>query len=730
MHNDISGSVRGNVIQSRSATVNLDSSPPVAVAGLPPQPIFVGRAPELAKLMDALRPDSGSPTVVVSTVSGLAGVGKTALAIHAAHRLIATDAFPGGVLMINLRGYDQPAERVTASAALASLLGALGIRGEHIPSNQDDRARLWRSVLANHEPLLIVADNASSANQVQPLLPGNPTHRVLVTSRHRLTELDGARLLDLDVLTLDDAVLMLTEELAANDPDDDRVHTALPDARRVIDLCGALPLAVRVAAAQLAAERDQSLADLAAALTDRQHRLEELDYHGSIAVRAAFDLSYTNLEPQSARLFRLMALNPGPEFGAEAAAALLDVDISVARRVIRALRRANLVQPSGGRERWRLHDLLHLYAEERVANDPERDSACERLLEFYGSTAAAANEHFVDPPRVSGHNRFHTRSDALQWIDTERANIVSAVGVAAETGYHVRAVNLALDLHEYFDLRKHWADWISVHEQALGSAQAIGKRDSEALLLISVGSAYRQIGDLNQALASQLRALAICRAIGARDLEGFALERIGQVYSYLGRFAEAVQHNEAALQVLRETGNHNRASSALYNLAVTHRMMGEFQKALEYHQEELAHCRENGALLSEGRILDTMGIVYREMGRFDEAIDHHRQNLAICRKFNDEFGEARTIGRLGVTYRAAGEFDKALNCHQQALAVFRETDAKGEEADTLYSLGYTYQRLGQPTEAVRHWEMALAVITTLPGIHAARSATELRRLLA
>lgn len=280
--NEISGTVMGNIVQGRDVTVALPVATPVAVSGLPAQPVFVGRDAELALVVDALDPtgaEIAGGSVVVTAVAGLAGVGKTALAVRAAHDALAAGWFPGGVLMVDLRGYDPPDRRVLPTAALASLLGALGTPGEHIPSDQADRERLWRSLLAHRgragERMLVVLDNASSAEQVRPLLPALGGHRVVVTSRHSLADLDGARLLDVEVLSAEHAVELFHQELVAAHPGDRRVHTDLEAAELLGQLCGWLPLAIRIAAALLAADPDQPIAELTDALTAEYNRVEE-----------------------------------------------------------------------------------------------------------------------------------------------------------------------------------------------------------------------------------------------------------------------------------------------------------------------------------------------------------------------------------------------------------------------------------------------------------------------
>jgi hypothetical protein len=339
---------------------------PVARAQLPaPVAGFTGRRGELAEFAGLLDPAGGAGAVVVS-VAGLAGVGKTALAIQAGHAARGAGWFPGGVLFIDLHGYDDAP--VQPGQALDSLLRALGVPGEHIPPGAEDRAGLYRSVLAQvAEPVLVIADNASSEAQVRLLLPGPGPHRVIITSRHTLAGL-GARLLDVTVLDQQAAVALLDEVMRLARPEDDRVSADPVAAGELAGICGGLPLALRIAGALLAADPALTAAELAGELRGEVGRLEALAYDdgggtSAPSVAAAFELSYRQLDAAAALLFRLLPVNPGPDVSTAAAAALAGWRAGEARRVIGRLARAHLVEPAGGAGRWRMHDLLGLYAQ-------------------------------------------------------------------------------------------------------------------------------------------------------------------------------------------------------------------------------------------------------------------------------------------------------------------------------------------------------------------------------
>lgn len=697
VRNEISGVVFGNVMQSRDVTVLLPSALPVAVAGLPAQPVFVGRERELARLTRTLRPaatDGGRGSPAVSTVAGLAGVGKTAIVVQAAHLAMEAGWFPGGVLMVDLRGYDLPEQRVTASTAIASLLGALGIPTEHIPPEEADRQRLWRSVLAERmtvgRRILIVADNASSSKQVRPLLPGISGHHVLVTSRHSLADLDGARLLELDVLPCAQAVSLLKRELAVANSEDDRVRTDPRAAEQLVRHCGGLPLAVRIAAALLASEGNQPLAELVVALADEKHRLEELDYDGSLAIRSAFDLSYHHLAASQARMFRLLALNPGTEISTEAATALVGLDVASGKRLLGQLRRAHLLLPGTARNRWRMHDLLHLYATDQAVHDADREAALERLLDFYLATARSAEQHLdrrLLPAERS--SRFATRQAALNWLDTEYGNLVAAVTLAYKAERYSHVVQIPSSLLSYFMLRIRSNDWTTIHKLAVAAARNLDDRRSE----------------------------------------GGALHDLGIGYGRLGHLDDALDHYCQSLRVHREVENRPGQGRVLTSLGIIYRKLGQPDKALDCCQQSLAIQRQVQDRHGEGMALNNIGILYRTFDRLNDALDCHQQALRTYREVRDRQGEGASLSNLGVIYQRLARPDKALRCHTKSLEIRRELDDRHGVGIVLTYIGDTYHQWGQQESAVRYWRQALSVFEVLPGVDAASRTGQLRALV-
>jgi hypothetical protein len=330
-----------------SGPVEFSTPAPMALAGLPAEEGFLGRADDLSALDQVLAPDAaGAEAVIVSTVAGLAGVGKTAFAIRAARRAIDAGWFPGGVVFVDLHGYD-PNRLVDADAALGALIRALGIPNGQIPPERGEREALYRSRLAElaeqGRRVLIIADNASSLEQVAPLRPGSPVHRMLVTSRHNIP-LYGARRIEVDVLSEADAVAVVGRALRAADPKDDRIPNDIEAANKLVELCGCLPLALRITAELLADEPERSIADMVEILSDARGRLGEIVYGDSLAVRAAFDASYRHLPGDQQRLFRMLSLNPGPHVRIGATAALVGIPEPRTRQMLVSLRRAHLIE--------------------------------------------------------------------------------------------------------------------------------------------------------------------------------------------------------------------------------------------------------------------------------------------------------------------------------------------------------------------------------------------------
>ncbi|MBK3580334.1 ATP-binding protein [Streptomyces sp. MBT65] len=631
------------VIQGGGAAV------PEALAGLPPRPGgFSGREAETAALLRALDPagESGEmPAVLVAAVSGLGGIGKTALAVETAYLACARGWFPGGVLFIDLHGYDQ--EPVTSDRALQALLRALGIPPEHIPATADERVALYRSALAGRArergAVLVLADNASSPDQMRPLLPGDGRHRVLVTSRDRLAQL-GVRLVPLDQLTAAEAYELLDRALRIADPDDTRVIDDPDGVEQLALLCGHLPLALQIAAALLAEDSGKPVTELVAELGESRDRLAHLD-DGERSVRAAFELSYRRLPPEQARLLRLLALAPGPEVSDEVVAALVGAEMPPGRE-LRALARAHLVERGSGRGWWRVHDLVRAFGVRVVAGDAglreEGDAARERVLAFYYRWADAADDRLRWLPGMVEPEQFADQAGALAWFDGERAGLVAAVQWARDEQLATRAVLLSWTLAIYLNWRRYFDDLIAVAKVARVAAHNAEDSLSEGTAWNSLGIALRQAGRAQEAIDAHTHARDLFQVLGNREDEASAWNNLGSALREAGRVEEAVDAHTHARDLFQVLGNRNDEAGAWNNLG--------------------------NALL--------------EAGRMEESIEAYDRASEIFREFEDWFSEGLSLYNLALVYEDAHHHAEARTAYLQSADAFTRANAPTEAAES------------------------------------------------
>ncbi|MFF5256646.1 tetratricopeptide repeat protein [Streptomyces leeuwenhoekii] len=667
------------VIQSGGAAA------PEALAGLPPRPGgFTGRIAETDALLAALDPAAPSPVaVLVAAVSGLGGIGKTALAVETAHLACARGWFPGGALFVDLHGYD--AEPVTADRGLQALLRALGVRPEDLPATADERAVLYRSVLAERArergPVLILADNAASPEQVRPLLPGDTRHRVLVTSRDRLPQL-GARLVALDELTPAEAYGLLDRALRIAGPDDTRVADDPGAAERLAGLCGHLPLALQIAAALLAEDPDKPVTELVAELAESHDRLDDL-YDGERSVRAAFELSYHRLPPEQARLLRLLALAPGPEASEEMIAALVGADAAPARE-LRALARAHLVERGSGRGWWRMHDLVRVFGAGVVARDAvlreEGEAARERVLAFYHRWADAADDRLRWLPGMVEPERFADRGQALAWLDSERSGLVAAALWAREERYADTAVRLALCLWTYLHWRRYFDDLITVSRAAQEAAHRVGNRHNEAAAWSNLGSALGEVGRVEEAIDAHTRDLDLCQAVGDRHGEAGAWNNLGLALRRAGRAEEAIDAHTRDLDVCQAVGDRHGEAGAWNNLGLALRRAGRVEESIDAHTRARDLYQAVGDRHGEALGRNNLGLALGEAGRVEEAIEAFGTALEICREFQDWYRAGQILKNLALAHEVADRAADARACWLQAADAYTRANAPAEAA--------------------------------------------------
>jgi DNA-binding SARP family transcriptional activator/cytochrome c-type biogenesis protein CcmH/NrfG len=698
-----------------SATTGLRSVP--APRELPPDvPAFTGRAAGLAELDRLLLPrpvGAKTPAVVISAIAGTPGVGKTALAVHWAH--LVADQFPDGQLYVNLRGYD-PAQPVSPADALAGFLRSLGVPGQDIPPEADQRTARYRSLIADKQ-MLVILDNAGSAGQVRPLLPGSASCAVLVTSRDALAGLvarDGAARLDLDVLPPREANALLRALIGT------RAGADPAAAAELAAQCCRLPLALRVTAELAATRPAEPLAALVSELADLRTRLDRLTAGGDLSteVRAVFSWSYRHLHADAARTFRLLGLHPGPDFEPYAAAALTSEALPQARQALDALARAHLIQPATP-GRYSMHDLLRGYARSLATTDDGEDdqhAALTRLFDHCLHTSSTAMDALYPaerhrrpsiPPPATPVPVLANPAAAREWLDGERANLVAVALHTSEHGWPGHATRLAATLASYLHGGGHFPEALTIFSHALSAARRVGDRTAEATVLNHMGSVDCQQSRHQQAGEHYRRALTLFRAAGDRAGEARVLVHMGLAETDLGRYEHAARHQQEAVVIFGDIRDRHGEARALGSLGMTRRMQGRYQEAVGYYQQTLDLSREIGDREGEAWTLARLGNVDLRLGRYQRAADYHRQALALFRDMGNRVDESEVMVRLGEVYLKLGRYEQAAGRFEQALVVFREVGDRVLEADALIGLGEVLMQTDVAGKAHAHYATAL-----------------------
>jgi DNA-binding SARP family transcriptional activator len=654
---------------------------------------FTGRDEQVQRLSELLahagETASSDPGAVrIAVVAGAGGLGKTSLAVHAAHR--ARGSFPDGQLYVDLLGATP--DPVPPGDVLARFLRDLGVDGRDIGVDEAERAARYRTTLAGRR-MLVVLDNARDAAQVRPLLPGTASSAVLVTTRNRMPDLASTRLVDLNVLDDDDAlklfVKVVGEPRAAAEPE----ATA-----ELLEACAGLPLAIRICAARLATRSGWTIAAMAARLRDVHRRLDELRA-GDLAVRASFQVSFASLPPSTgtggidpARAFCLLGLWTGPSISATAAAALFGIPQHSAEDALEILVDAHLLE-SVGTDRYRFHDLLRVYAAERGADtepQAERDTATGRLLGWYLRTADAAatavSPYRYDVPLGPAAGpaalAFGTAEEALAWYDSEHANLVAATRQAAAAGWHGIAWRMPASLFSVFSRRGNWADCIATNRIALASARTAEDRRGEAWVLNTLGEALAATRD-PESIAFLERSLAIRREIGDRMGEAQAANNVADAYHELGRTEEALRLYRRALELNGEVGNQYGQGVALVNTGWTLLDLDRAADALGYLQQAQRTFAEMNYLDGAGYAQHILGRCYLSLRRDAEALDGLRQALASLRSTGNRRMQAATLKSLGTAQARLGLADGARESWAEAAAIFTDLGDRPQAAEVL-----------------------------------------------
>ena len=668
---------------------------------------FTGRQAELDQLTGTLTTMAANGGVVgIHAIDGMAGIGKTTFAIHAAHRLAA--GFPDGQFFLPLHAHTQGQRPVDPAEALASLLLTAGLAAPQIPPELQARAARWRDVVAGKKILLLL-DDAAGHEQVRPLLPGTTGSLVLVTSRRRLTALEDATVITLDTLSPSEAATLLAR-LAA------RPGIVAEDAAvgQITQLCGYLPLAVGMLASQLRHRPAWPASRLAAELAVARDRLALMRAE-NLSVAAAFGLSYADLTTAQQRLFRRLGLVPGPDFDARAAAALDHTSLDAARRCLDELYDQHLItEPAPGR--YQLHDLLREHA--RVLATADDDSAAcaaavGRLLDYYLHTVLAAGQCIPNfypgvgslppacPPEYAPS--MPTQGQAAGWLDAERANLQAVTGHAAASGRHRHAMLIPAAMAGFLHARGYWDQAVVMHQTAVAAARQSGDRAGQARALVLLAEPQFDSNDRAAAVAAWQQALDLYRDLDDRAGQAEALNGLGSAHRLSGDYRAAATCHQQALDLYRARGNRTGQAESLYRLGSVQQETGDYRSAAANHQQALKLYRDLGDRPGQGLVLYELGIVQRLTGDYPAAAATFQQAQEMARKWDDRFDQACICTQLGVLQRLAGDYPAAAASHQQALETLCEFGEPAAQGFTRNELGLVQQLTGDyPAAAASH----------------------------
>lgn len=684
VRNDFSGSAR-TVLQAGSVgtvVLKYDSGDVPVPQQLPMAATnFVNQAAVLARLDEATRTDGSSQ---IYCVVGSPGVGKTAVVVHWAH--LRKEHYPDGVLFADLRGFDPAGPPALPGEVLDGFLAALGLAGAFEGSPLEGRAAAYRTAMSARR-MLVVLDNAADAGQVRPLFPSGAS-TVVLTSRatlRGLTVREGAVALDIQPLPVPEAQDLLARligpEHAATDPAVEEL------ARR----CGYLPLALRIAGERIATGYYAQVTDLVEELSNEADVLDVLDTDDeATALRAVFFVSYRHLTPDQRRTFRFLGLAPGVTIGSDAASALVGTSRGLARKALDGLRRANLVEQVAP-DRYRLHDLLRIFAIDRAETEEdaeERHIALQGVLAWYLATTVNANaaldaRHPGTPSAQGRGAAFADTASAMAWFRMEQPNLVACVHRAADAGEHATAWRIAAVLFEFFYRQKAWDDWVATHTLGIASARAAGERDGVASLLGRLAVAHRERSEHEKAEACFREALTIWTDLGDDEGQAWVSGRYAHACREQGRYDEAVQLCQRALAACDRSGARQEAGIVHNNLSGIHRDAGRLDEALAHAEEAVVAFEETGYERGRAWARNNAANVHRDAGRYTDAIELYERVLDERRELGDDYGAALTTRELGHALCLSGDRMAGIGRLRECLELFAPEDANADIARRL-----------------------------------------------
>lgn len=676
----------------------------------------MGRTDVLKRLLELLNPgETSGPNAVL--VTGSPGVGKSALAWHAARESVRYGWFQRAAFFVDLQGYDpDPAKRLKPAHVYASLLWAFGIPPQEVPSEEGAAATVYHQLIARlseqGQAVLLVLDNAADIDQVEPfLLTGGP-HRVLIVSRDTFGQLASPSVLEIPPLNPDRALELLQVEARRRRPGDDRIMADPNASSALARLCGHLPLALQIVAALLSDEPNRSPAQLVEELNEESSRLRGLSYDERWGVRTAFDLSYFRLTRNLAQLFCMLPLIPGPSIGIDAAASLVNIQPSEARRQLTQLARAHLIEKTGT-DRWRIHDLLRIYALDQPLSPQERDTAFERLIEHYRekTKAAAYITRPIRGQRIS--SPFKSNRAAEQWLDAERPALVNLViQASADVRYLAAAIDLAYSLSKLLKWTRHVDDQLAVAEAVMQAGQHLG-RAQEGLALGLLGQALFDVRRYGSAITAYQRAAKFLRKARDSQSEGIVLINLGATFTGYGQYKLALKACGRAIKIFRRTNCVQWYAEALQLQGEVWLGIGEFEKADLILKKALATFQRDGDLVGEAGALNDYSLVLRRTHRLDEAITARRQALAINEQVGDRWHQAMMLNNLGTALQYADQHEEASKAHRRAARVYVSLGDRYSEAKAVSNLCVSLRKLRRFDDAIDAGRSAVAILSDL-----------------
>ncbi|MEU3256134.1 BTAD domain-containing putative transcriptional regulator [Streptomyces sp. NPDC006997] len=708
-----------------SAPVAEPPAVPLRPAQLPASvPDFTGRASFVAELTEVLASAEGR-VMAVSALAGIGGVGKTTLAVHVAHG--ARPSFPDGQLYVDLQGAGpRAAEPVTV---LGAFLRALGTADSAIPDSLEERAALYRSVLSGRR-ILVLLDNARDAAQVRPLLPGTEGCAALVTSRVRMVDLAGAHLVDLDVMSPEEALALFTKIVGV-----ERVASERKAALDVVAACGFLPLAIRIAASRLAARRTWTVSVLAAKLADERGRLDELQA-GDLAVKATFELGYGALDAAQARAFRLLGLADGPDISLPAAAAVLDLPAEDAEDILESLVDTSLLE-SAAPGRYRFHDLVRLYARSCAERDEQpptgREAALSRLLDFYLATASRVyaierpGDRLVDhlAPTASPGLAFPDRGAARDWLYTEANCLLACVHQSLDGDRLPKAVDLLWAAKDLAESGANARDYGANATTARDAATAAGDPRAEARARTTLTEAHLAAGRFDRAAEEAERASALVHETNDPALNCWVPNHRGVIAVYRNRHHEGATFLQEAITNFRADRNLAGEASALCNLSRAHLAMGRTDSAVALARQGIGIYDRLGHTLRGANGRYALGLALAQAGDLDQAASQLTEALDVFRDSRQRLWEGMTTFRIAEVRLAAGSPARAAALAEQSLAVLRGIGGEWRRGNVLTVLGRALGEIGQTGRSQACLREALSIYEELGSAEAA----EVRALL-